>query len=195
LCTAFTLKKNGTGEKQEKICANNIDKFTGDYSSADVIILADRESSYYPIAERRVAREYQVHFERLRQGGFQGAIVGYGGRPIYSVSAYELVRRHGRLAGAGKFASDYMEFTVAQMEQMNEAAAAFYTANNVYFYSPVPELCRDDWCDVLTSGGKLIYFDSWHFNSAGIQKLSPSLVEFLQSLPGAPSDLPAYALP
>jgi hypothetical protein len=195
LCTGFTLGKNGANASQKKGCADNLEKFNADFSQADVIILADRESSYYPMAERRIAREYRAHFERLRANGFQGSIVVYGGRPLYSVAVYELVRRHGRLAGAGKFASEYMEFTVAQMEEMSEAAKAFYAASKVHFYSPIRELCHDDWCDVLSSGGEIIYFDLWHFNYAGIQKLSPSLVEFLKRLPAESSDLPAHALP
>ncbi|MEH6589146.1 MAG: acyltransferase family protein [Halioglobus sp.] len=183
LCTGFTLGKNGSSAEQKKRCADNVQKFTADYFDADVIILADRESSYYPMAERRVAREYRAHFDRLRKGGFHGLIMIYGGRPLYSVAVYELVRRHGRLAGAGKFASGYMEFTVAQMEEMIAASTEFYASNNVYFYSPVPELCRDDWCDVLSPNGDIIYFDRWHFNYAGIKKLSPSLIKFLQKLP------------
>jgi peptidoglycan/LPS O-acetylase OafA/YrhL len=195
LCTGFTLGKNGTSASQKKRCADNMDKFTADYSTADVIILADRESSYYPMAERRVAREYAAHFDRLRKGGFQGSIMVYGGRPLYSVAVYELVRRHGRLAGAGKFASEYMEFTVAQMEEMMGEAGAFYAANNVYYYSPVPDLCHGDWCDVLSPDGDIIYFDLWHFNYAGIKKLSPSLIAFLQTLPGKSSNMVVNTLP
>lgn len=172
-CKGFTLPA--------KRCAKNRKKFAAGYEGADVVVLAD-EGSTWKVGDARLTRATLGNVKLLRDHGFAGPIVIYGERPRYSTPVHRLVLRFGRLAGAGRYAGDSLIWSVEGMNGRIEAATAFYEGHGIHYFSPVRQLCREDWCDVLTPNGKLIYFDGFHFTWDGVGYLKSDFIPYLRDL-------------
>jgi hypothetical protein len=165
-----------------KKCAVNKKKFEANYEGADVVVLADQGSTWKPAADSRATAVMLRNVDLLRQKGFRGPVVIYGERPRYANPVYQLVLRSGRLAGAGRYASESLSVSVSGMRERTEMAKIFYESRNIHYFSPVPQLCRDDWCDVLTPEGKQIYFDAMHFTLDGVLHVKTEFADYLRAL-------------
>jgi len=165
-----------------KRCAVNKKKFQTNYEGAEVVVLADQGSTWGPTADSRETAAMLRNVNLLRHHGFKGPVVIYGERPRYSNPVYQIVLRFGRLAGAGRYASESLMVSEAGIRERIETAKTFYESHNLHYFSPVPQLCRDEWCDVLTPSGKQIYFDTMHFTLDGVQHLKAEFADYLRSL-------------
>jgi peptidoglycan/LPS O-acetylase OafA/YrhL len=185
-CRGFTLPVKGERDgpqmrREAELCATNRSKFAASYKRADVVVLADRLSTWHT-SDGEATGELLSNVRMLRSAGFQGPIVIYGERPTYSVAVYQQVFRFGRLAGAGKVLRDFLRADVRTMRERTEQAARFYKTQGIDYFSPIDQLCGADWCSVVTPDGKQIYFDTGHFTWAGARHLAPEFSAHLRAL-------------
>jgi hypothetical protein len=73
------------------------------------------------------------------------------------------------------------EMSIAKRSRAADAEAMVaYSNSGIILYDPIPVLCRDRVCAILTPTGKRIYLDNWHLTRDGALQLAPSLEEALR---------------
>ncbi|MEH6607766.1 MAG: acyltransferase family protein [Halioglobus sp.] len=176
-CESFTRPRDRQDTALKTACAQNVNRFQNAYPTVDLIVLADQFSTWAPDLE--IIRNINI----LKDHGYPGPLVIYGERPIYKELPANLILKHGRIQSAGKFTSDYMLHTVAEMRQAMGRARSYYEGKGVAYYTPIDTLCQKaDWCEILTPENKVIYFDTKHFTLDGVNFLAPDFLAYLAEL-------------
>ena len=181
LCVAFTLPKPEAKDqaKAAKRCAQNKEMFFDrDYSKADVVVLADHNSTWtvHPL----IRGELEANVDLLRQNGFDGPIIVYGERPKYNKHIFEILRELGSTRGADQYAAQYIMHSISKMRRRIKIATEYYQSIGVHYYSPIDELCNDKYCKILNSENRVLYHDNDHFSLDGDRYLSAAATAFVR---------------
>lgn len=182
-CKAITLAGRRVGHKDYEVarnkCPTNINRFNTELPNTDLVIIADNQS-LLRIHERDTSIEISKNIKTLRIAGYSGPVLIIANRPWYKKPVFSIVREYGFIGdGVNKYAQQYLGVPVNNMLKQDHVAEAFYQKNNVYYYSPVKDLCREGICKISTQGS-LLYHDKAHLTMSGTRYVSSSLSSFIK---------------
>jgi peptidoglycan/LPS O-acetylase OafA/YrhL len=183
-CKAITL--SNVGEKHENYkkslerCPNNIKRFTTPLVNTDLVIIADN-LTLLDVQADTISTEILKNISVLKAAGYKGPILIITNRPKYIKAVFSIINDYGFSGeGVNQYAQQYLYRPIGEMMEDDRHAQIFYQQNNIYYYSLVDALCRDERCEISFQGAPL-YHDRGHLTMSGAVYVGPQLVEFIEN--------------